>query len=570
MKRQESEKEWKKRGRNKRKGAGKTKKKSLFSFWLGVWVPVFIIVMLAIGAGTGYAYSSVEDELSGGFESWIEDVFIATDWDQAVGSVNAYEIRDAKEREQYVLRAKVNQLWNYGIYGVIYDEKGEMLDTTRATVYFGYRANEDDKKTGSEEMRWYQCGSEKTANEIISILNSYSKDEYTSYKFDDVYIKDGLFYPSKMVFFKDDEQIKTFSLFSGNEDLSLSTHLGNLLEENEDSDYDQLISVYGQNDDNGDFLDLYWDEEYLKYLTEIENPEESSLYSYIYHGFNEQEAQSYQKVTVGDHDYYVLFGKMIHPFTVIKNDVFAALIIGTVFTILFALAIAANFYRIYKKEVMLQERQKEFSNALAHDLKTPMMAISGYTENLAEQTHPEKQEHYIRGIQSNISYMNELVGQILELAKVDHEIELKKENVNLRDLVEKIVTMHEKMAEEKQIEVQVIGEATIYADAGYMERVIANLLKNALEFSPEHQSVLIKLSQTNVEITNTGVEIPAEQLEEMWKPFVKGDKIRSRESGHGLGLAIVKEILDMHGFDYEMTSEHEAVTVRIHLGLREH
>ena len=49
----------------------------------------------------------------------------------------------------------------------------------------------------------------------------------------------------------------------------------------------------------------------------------------------------------------------------------------------------------------------------------------------------------------------------------------------------------------------------------------------------------------------------------MWKPFVKGDKSRSREAGHGLGLAIVKEILDMHEFGYEMASENGSVTVKI-------
>ena len=342
----------------------------------------------------------------------------------------------------------------------------------------------------------------------------------------------------------------------------------NILKENKDGTIEEeskssvYMAVYGYEDSE---LGYFWDEEYLESLKNVEflGEDETYYYGYEQPSFNELDVQSYQKITVGEKDYYVRLGRKYHPFTLIKKEVFAAIGIGTIFTILFALAVATNFHRIYKKERMLQERQRDFSNALAHDLKTPMMAISGYTENLAEQTHPEKQEYYIKGIQSNISYMNELVGQILELAKLDHEIELRKEQINLRGLVEKVVTMHEKMAEEKQLEVQVTGEANIYADGGYMERVMANLLKNALEFSPEHQSVFIKLSQTNVEISNTGVEISREKLEDMWKPFVKGDKRRSREAGHGLGLAIVKEILDMHEFGYEMASENGSVTVKI-------
>lgn len=542
---------------------GQRKKKSLCSIWFGVWGPLFVITLIAIGAGTGYVYSNVEEELATGFEDWVENGVMATNWDTALANLDDYETKKQQEKEIFALQAKINLLWSNGIYGVIYDKDGEIVETTQTTVYFGYRPEEDKEKIGAEYMQWYQCGSEKIANEICAAYSKYKQSGYNAYKFEQVYVSDGIFFPQKMVFLKDDVPVKTLTFSLENEDLTMYTYLGDLLAENEDGEYrcSQFVSILGYEDP---VSGRYWDEEYLEYLKGIKNPQESETYAYYDHDFNKEEAQSYQKITVGNNDYYVLFGKMYHPFTVIQKDVYVAVVTGIIFTMLFALAIAANFYRIYKKELILQERQKEFSNALAHDLKTPMMAISGYTENLAEQIHPEKQEYYIEGIQSNISYMNELVGQILELAKVDHTIELQKEIINVRDMAQKIVTIHEKMAEEKQMEVHITGENTIYADAGYMERVFANVIKNALEFSPEQQSVFIRIEETYVEITNTGVEIPAEQLEEMWKPFVKGDKSRSRESGHGLGLAIVKEILDMHGFRYEMTSENQKVTVRIY------
>ena len=573
----ESGKEWKKRGRNKRNGAKNTKKKSLLSFWLGIWVPLFLIVMLAIGAGTGIAYSNVVVELSEGFGFKVEEIIMDIDWEHGtdeVGKAYQKELKKGKENAEefvvYALEARINSLWKNTVYGVLYDEKGNIITATNKSVYMGYGTKKDQNEEEGVERTWYKCGDKEIVEKICQVRGKYKQSAMDAFgvKFDDVYIKGRTFLPGKMVILKDNMPIETVSFSLENKELSDYDHMEDILKENKDGTIEEesqdkmYVAVYGYEDSE---LECFWDEEYLETLKNVEflGEDETYYYGYEQPSFNELDVQSYQKITVGEKDYYVRLGRMYQPFTLIKEDVFAAIGIGTIFTMLFALAVAANFHRIYKKERMLQERQRDFSNALAHDLKTPMMVISGYAENLAEQTHPEKQAHYIAGIQSNISYMNELVGQILELAKIDHEMELRKEQINLRGLVEKVVTMHEKMAEEKQMEVQVTGEANVYADGGYMERVLANLLKNALEFSPEHQSVFIKLSQTNVEITNTGVEISREKLEDMWKPFVKGDKSRSRESGHGLGLAIVKQILDMHGFGYEMTSENGAVTVKI-------
>lgn len=146
----ESGKEWKKRGRNKRKGAENTKKKSLLSFWLGIWVPLFVIVMLAIGAGTGVAYSKVMVELSEGFGDCVEETIIRIDWEHGtdeVGKAYQKELKKRKENAEefavYALEARINYLWKNRVYGVLYDEKGNVITTTNKSVYMGYGTKKD-------------------------------------------------------------------------------------------------------------------------------------------------------------------------------------------------------------------------------------------------------------------------------------------------------------------------------------------------------------------------------------------------------------------------------------------
>lgn len=545
------------------------KKKSLFSIWLGVWIPLFSIILLTIAVLTGLWYSVAEDELTKEFETEVETIFTA-DWEAGTDSFSkAYRKeqekgeKSAEEFVNFALEAKINLLWSTGIYGILYDTEGNIVTTTNKTVYFGYKDKSDDEKA---YLNWYQCENSKIIEEICKAVGKYKQEEYDNYQFDEVYVNGRTFLPAKMIFYKDNKILETVSFSLEDENLSSYTHMEHLLVETKDGSIDlepgkMLVSVCGYDDPSGEYS---WDEEYLEYLKGIKNPQESETYAYYEHGFNEEEAQSYQKLTVGGKDYYLFFGEKYHPFSYIKGDVGMAALIGVIFSVIFALILSANFYRIYRRELMLQKRQRDFSNALAHDLKTPLMAISGYAENLAENIYPEKKEHYIEGIQSNVSYMNALIGQIMEMAKTENpDFSLHKTQIALQEITQKILNLYEGLAEKKDITIHMSGTAQVVADASCMERVMENLIKNALEYTPEHQSIFIKMDENQLEVTNTGIEIPKEKLEEIWKPFIKGDESRSRKQGHGLGLSIVKNILELHGFPCEMISEKNQVTVRI-------
>lgn len=267
---------------------------------------------------------------------------------------------------------------------------------------------------------------------------------------------------------------------------------------------------------------------------------------------------------IEDTCYSLLIAAKVDGFSYILQYMLRNTILGILFSVVFSYVLAFYFNQIYKKEIEIQKQQRDFSNALAHDLKTPLMAISGYAENLAENICPEKSEHYIEGIQSNVSYMNHLIGQVLDLAKMKQgKDELQIENIELSSMIEKILSQYEILIEKKKLEVRIEGNAEIRADRVKMERVLENLLRNAITYSPEEKQIFIKMDKEYFEIKNTGVKLLEEELKDIWKPFVTGGESRKREFGYGLGLSIVANILELHGFFYEITSENQSVCVRI-------
>ena len=551
----------------KKKYIRSQKKRSLFSFWLWTWLPLFFIAAVAIVVGTAIAHSYVCDQFAIKFENTISALHLNRDWEHGTDyAEKKYQEERKKGKEEaqayarFQLEYVINQFLIHDIYGILMNEEKEPLATTSQCIYFRHSKLEKTEDTKEWKNIWYQCKDVDIVEELQEIMKNYSKTGNDSYAFvfDSVYIKGMEFLPETLCILDGENVIDTITFSLERKDLSGYGYLKQLLNlttnRNMLSKYSSL-SMFGYED---------WDQEYLNFFTSTAhktNYEELSFYKYASSQF---EGRLLEKITVEDQTYYVMLGAMYEPMDALFPYVMFAYIAGFLFTASFALAISSKFYNIYQAEYVLQERQRNFSDALAHDLKTPLMAISGYTENLLEQIHPEKQEHYLKEIQSNVSYMNDLVGQVLELAKWNHTVKLEKETVNLRDLVEQVISIHKNLAEEKQLSVHVAGESSILASPEYLQRAIANLYTNALTFSPEHHFIYFKLEPTYMEITNTGVEISQEDLEELWKPFVKGDKNRSEKRGHGLGLSIVKEIMDLHDFSCEITSGKDCVTVKLY------
>ncbi len=197
---------------------------------------------------------------------------------------------------------------------------------------------------------------------------------------------------------------------------------------------------------------------------------------------------------------------------------------------------------------MTEDYRINLINNLAHDLKSPLMAMGGYAENLKENVHTEKREYYVDAIIDNVSYMNTIIADTLELSKSERrETLLKKEPVDLCALSKSIMENYTAIIDEKKITVTITGSYTIDADVKEISRALDNLISNSVKYTKSNGEVHITGTQKNFTITNDSSEEIPENMEQLWEAFVKGNGSRSNRQGSGLGLTITKNILDMHG-----------------------
>lgn len=222
----------------------------------------------------------------------------------------------------------------------------------------------------------------------------------------------------------------------------------------------------------------------------------------------------------------------------------------TVF-VLAAFILAGQTCKIYKEKEEFDQYRIETTNALAHDLKTPLSIISGYAQNLLENVHTEKRDYYAGNINMNVNRMDRIIREMLELSRFEADFfQPVYEEVSLGEVCEKLLHRYGEICSEKFLSAGLEGDATIKADFSLMERVIDNFFVNALDHIPDGGTIYIKISGNTLEFFNSGSHIPEDIINEIWKPYKKADAARSNTKGTGLGLSIAGKILDLYQFSY--------------------
>ncbi|MDE6538856.1 MAG: HAMP domain-containing histidine kinase [Ruminococcus sp.] len=197
-------------------------------------------------------------------------------------------------------------------------------------------------------------------------------------------------------------------------------------------------------------------------------------------------------------------------------------------------------------DYMFEDYQKNLTNSLAHDLKTPLMAIGGYVENiLTGNLTKDETNKYLSSVMDNISYTDSIITRTLELNAIN-SINIKPAQFDLCRIVNNAVEKYSLLLDEKNISVHTDGTAEISADTATLKIIIENLISNAVNYTTENGKINISISDKNIIIKNT-VDKKID-VKELKKPFAKGDKARSNNSGSGLGLAIAENASAINGF----------------------
>ena len=214
----------------------------------------------------------------------------------------------------------------------------------------------------------------------------------------------------------------------------------------------------------------------------------------------------------------------------------------------------------------MENLRRELVGNVSHDLRTPLAVIHGYIETLMikrDQLSEKDREKYLKIILESTDKLRKLVDELFELSKLESkQVTPKKEPFFIQELINDISQKFEILAEDKNITIKTTSvkqNTLVYADVALIERVLQNLIDNALKFTPEGGTIQIAVDQTDqfveIKVSDTGPGIPKDQIPFIFDRYHIGDKRISLDNNNtGLGLAIVKKILEIHNATINLTS----------------
>lgn len=220
-----------------------------------------------------------------------------------------------------------------------------------------------------------------------------------------------------------------------------------------------------------------------------------------------------------------------------------------------------------------EQRKNDLVVYLAHDLKTPLTSVIGYLTLLRDenQISEELRQKYLSISLEKAERLEELINEFFEITRFNFSnMILECSNVNLTRMLEQLTYEFKPMLLDKNLkcELEIAPDTMLRCDVNKMQRVLDNLLRNAVNYSFDDSTIHIVATQNDknmsIRFVNRGNTIPEEKLQRIFEQFYRLDTARSSKSdGAGLGLAIAKEIVELHGGSITATSEDEVVEFKL-------
>ncbi len=254
--------------------------------------------------------------------------------------------------------------------------------------------------------------------------------------------------------------------------------------------------------------------------------------------------------TITDIPLQLQYAKRVNILESCINDLLIGFAVLLGFFSVIAAIIFVMMRKMLKNQLIFEQKRIDVTNAMAHDIKTPLFIIGGYAQSLKENINNEKKYYFADKIIEQTNEVNTLVHNMLNLGKLDScNIKLNRTDFDLFELIEEICINYVLLPDNKDITVAHMGNNIINADRELIKSAIENLIDNSVKYSAKNSEIKIEVYDRVLTISNNCESITKSDLKQIWQPYVRKDK-NHRQDGNGLGLSIVKSILDLHGIEY--------------------
>lgn len=281
--------------------------------------------------------------------------------------------------------------------------------------------------------------------------------------------------------------------------------------------------------------------------------------------FYAKEYLHYDNADAGDADdeWLLEYARQVNLFDNCRADLLFGTAIIFCFFLTVAVLLCVMVWRTVREQLVQEQKRLDLTNALAHDIKTPLFVISGYAYSLKEHLDEAERELYLDNIIEQTDEVNSLVQRMLSFSKLDsYRMTLNKTAFDLSGLTAEILKNYRALPDSKRIAFTHSGSSTVTADRELIKTALQNLIDNAAKYALPGSEIQIDVAGGAFTIRNQAEPMTKDELKQLWEPYVRKDKSR-RQKGNGLGLSIVKSILELHHARVQMEMKEQTLRILV-------
>lgn len=436
----------------------------------------------------------------------------------------------------------------YDVFGTIeYDVFRNMLTDEQYETICDYITREENENNEYYLLvctEYYQSGTQIIPKVIEIVLTKPENDWYAQdtviehYELNPTVLSSDNLYKSP----DDKRNIIETDFILGN--YEVEPHLDKVDEFYETFDYERYYSTHIENPfplRTGPFTYLIYYNDYISGYHQVEDIDNVDV--------NYASVNADDVVVFGLTEHYAYSIRYAKEINILEGCIDTIIMMLIYIFILFAIVgviIGAISWHTLKKQIEQEHRLRTVTNAMAHELKTPLFIIGGYCDNLMENINTEKHEHYAYVISQQTQEMNELVVKMLEYSKLDSaSFEPNFEEFNFTELTKELVGNYQIY----DITFECDKDIIISADKRLLGSVIENLIDNAIKYTTDIDRISVTIKNGIFSVSNPCDKLTKQEIDMMWQPYHRNANDSNAE-GFGLGLAIVKSVLDLHNLKH--------------------